>query len=280
MPVECQIDLREQYPNNDEWFYRCDTRHQSFSKPNAVCVSTRTVQRISAEGVDVYRKWDNAHRSGLRPDGAKDKIAADLASILGINVPQVLLWKSREGSGCIQKEPPHFDQPLSLLLEAVKVDPEGGKPILDMVVSAYNPANAFFDAWLCNVDRHANYGNTLLSETSTSYTIWLIDFDLALGTKNRPWTEQHCEMLGLTVSEAPAPQFIWDDENWRRKVQESADTLQRQFSEIDESAILEICCRAFSYYDDEHTQALGETIGRLLICRRVKINEWLDQLQS
>ncbi len=267
-------------PGLDAWFYELAFDPAAFKGLAAmVDDGTRTVLLYDIAGTKVYRKWD---RNCRKPTycGAREKIAADLAQLYGVSVPPVLLWHDDSHFGCVQKAPPNECQELEYLCRGGKEDPEGfEKIVIPALVKAYDPANFFFDLWLCNRDRFGNYHNVMVSETSTNGTVWLIDFNCALGHNERPWTDDHCTVHGIEQNEPPVPLVIRNSPEWVQFLSEQAENLQQRLAAIDEDGIDEICFRAFAFYGTE-AAGLAKSLSGRLKCRKHRVKEWTWQLLS
>jgi hypothetical protein len=275
--VEVAFSMEENHPGLDPWCYEVSIDPADFGPRKAyITDGSRTIELLPVGADDAYKKWDDSGPTGPRWDGARDKVAADVGSILGVNVPPTLLWRSSLGCGCVQKEPPHFGQSLEMFLQGVRADPEGADEALAYLAAIYDPMNVFLDMWFGNVDRHSNLKNTLLCESSTQGLVWIIDFNCSMGHHIRPWVEPPPETSGLRDGEVPAPQIIWDHPVFRQKLTENANYYQERLSAIDDNTVRVLCHRAFGYYEN-CTPEVYERIGRRLIWRRERVADWVIQ---
>lgn len=230
------------------------------------------------DGRQVYRKWD---RPGSRHffDGAREKVASDLAQILGVNVPATLLWTEGGEYGCVQEEPPHFNQTLDDFVRATKsAPPDESAPLVERLRSVYDPIFLFFDVWVANHDRALNNGNCLISENRTQVIWWLIDYSLSLGHRERPWGHHCCDRHGFGPgSPIPLPQVVAAP-SWIETALSRADDCQKRIEAVDDESVRHICSRAFGIYGVGETSDLVERISSCLICRKPRGKTWTLQL--
>jgi hypothetical protein len=199
---------------------------------------------------------------------------------LGVSVPPTLLWRDGEDVGAVQKEPPNFNHNLELFVLACEVDPVGAEAEIAHLADAYDPMNVYFDVWICNRDRHINYKNTLVAETSTAIVVWIIDFNASLGHAGRPWTDAHREEHGIEEHEPPVPHIIAKRPDWLQKVKEFAEHAESRLSALGHDSIKEICRRSFEFYKVEGTSEIAAELADRLQCRKLRVREWTWKLLS
>lgn len=271
--------MEDKHRDLDPWFYVSELDVTEF-KVNLAFVSNsqRTVYLVTDNVTIAYKKFDQKRLGKPKGNGGRDKLAADLAQIMAISVPPTALWKSEAECGCIQKEPAHFKQTLKSFLKAVRVDPEGAKKLLPLVIDAYDGANVFFDVWLGNRDRGGNPNNVLIAESGTATLVWLIDYDCALSHAECPWDEGRCDDCGIEPKEPPVPSFILRNQEWVQRAIQSAEDFNERLASVDDETIDELCRRAFEFYGDEEKLELAATVADGLKRRRDKVTTWTKEL--
>jgi len=279
MATNLAYNLAENHEGLDPWFYEVDIHPSSFGEVSAyIPDGMRTVQRVEVDGQPAYRKWDSAPLKGKpRLDGARDKVAADLAQLVGANVPAVLLWSMQDEVGCIQKEPPHFTQNLKLFLAACEVAADGEAMLRDLA-STYDLINVFLDVWVCNRDRFANYKNTLVCESNSSILAWIIDFNGAMGPLHHPWQLSSAQQHELDLREPPIPQAFLEARDWREVLAREADNMERRLLAVPEETLGYLCSRAFCHNAQQGGQELADLVSTVLKERRMKVKEWTNSL--
>lgn len=259
--------------NLDDWAYDVSIDSTRFGKADArLDYGTRTSQRVCIDGdLKAYRKWDMESRGVPKADGAADKVASDLAQVLGLAIPGVLLWQDSERFGCVQKEPPFQVQPISYAMKAMRVDdgPER-TDILARIAKAYLPQIFYFDLWVYNRDRRLNLQNLLISESSTATLIWPIDYNCAFGHGVETFPDGH----GFESIGAPLPEFLESMPLWVKTCLEDADNCIQAIMSLHDDIVTQICCRAFEFYGDILAKGRGENLASNLLLRRRYIKEW------
>jgi hypothetical protein len=274
--------LLTEHPDLDPWLYREHAYTAQFGKMQAyIADGQRTVYKIECEGIPAYQKFDSEERNQFSMDGAREKLASDLAQVLGIAVPGTLVWRDRYfGKGCVQKEPPGaLIQTLDTFHRALEfATPEQRREVIEYCAGIYEPRGVFFDVWVGNIDRATNYRNTLIAETSSGSVFWLIDFNCALSTSLRPWNDASSQEHGFCREDVPIPTFLARHPVVLRNVENVADHMNDCLSRIDKDLIVGLSRRAFSQYEDQGGIQLADRIADCLEQRRSKVTLWTRQL--
>ena len=242
---------------------------------------TRTIQAVTIGATRCYKKYDDKVQGTLFCfNGMRDKIAADLAQIVCVNIPPALLWKNAHDIGCVQQEPPHdqLHQTLALFLQ---VNQAAGNPkpeLVDSLARCYQPENYLFDLWVGNRDRFGNPKNTLIAETATGLTFYLIDFDNSMGHRERPWTDDRHQEIGFNRDDPPVPQFFAKDPRFLESFLKDADRIQRNINLAEDGLISEICGRCGEYYESSDAIDTASVIASGLIFRKQHVMEWARKL--
>ena len=277
-PLDDFPEIRER-AGLDEWFYLTSVTHDACKTNKTRAIGgTRTVMGVDVGDIAAYRKYDTRFRGRLTYDGGRDKIAADLAQVIGVNVPATVLCNDRGEFSCVQKAPSALlHQNLQMFHDAVRANPPLAEVAIASLASRYDPANFVFDVWMGNVDRRINYKNTLISETSSGFTVWLIDFDNALGHRIRPWSEDGYKACGLTPDESPLPYCLKGRGEFLSNFERFADRIESTFA-IGDNLIEEICRRVGLFYGDEVSLSATKTIADGLKFRKAHLREWSCEL--
>ncbi len=269
------------FPDQDEWLYLCDIDVSAFSPSKAyIQDGHRIILQIDIGGIVAFRKWDKITRSKFCNSALRDKIAADLAQILGVNIPATLMWREGADLGCVQKAPPNqFAQTMEMYLKACQVAKKS-KPELDNAIArAYDPENFYFDVWVANHDRSYNMRNLLISETSSVVSISLIDYNCALGHKEKPWPkDSQFNDSGFLLDNPPIPHFLKSNEVFLQQFHEAADRIDERFSKLGEEVIHSLCERAGSFYRQEDVHSMAKIVSNGLIERRKQTKSWAQEL--
>lgn len=263
----------------DDWTYLLHPPEDSPPVPTGAYVESgqRRISRVKCLTVDAFQKADHSHNGKTCHCGARDKIAADLAALIGVNVPPVLLHFDNGEHTCIQKEPPNqVYETLDIVKRAAAIS--GDQRPLNLVELAYPAMNVVFDVWLGNCDRRANHRNTLVASATTAITIWLIDFNHALGHRLRPWIDGRFADRNLDPEEVPIPECLHNLTDWNRKLGLSTDNVKSRLQMVHDDLIEEICGRAFSVYTGVRADAERCAIAEGLKYRKDRALEWALEL--
>jgi len=126
------------------------------------------------------------------PRAAHEKIAADLAYLLDLPVPPVVLWSDPHGAGQFAISLYAFPQPLTWLQAImIRQDPQFLANCLDIFAAGY-----VFHVWIGDTDHHANPGNVLVDAEASIQQPGLAFIDHA-NSMSATWTRPNTSLSHL-----------------------------------------------------------------------------------
>jgi hypothetical protein len=228
----------------DNWFYETESTHQW--RPVSVASNGQrgaSICRCDVSGEEGCIRYDFDDRSF---DGFKDKVCTDIGLMLNASVPASLLLPkngSRNTFGVVGKVPSGLYQTLAVYKVAYEL--EYDNELWEEEISAIYPLSLIaLDVLVGNRDRHVNLANTLLVEEGGQARLVGIDFNLSLGTKRVPWTNEGYTALGFENDTIPIPYFVHLTSEQRKELEYECDKAMS----IPADVIEHLCERSASYY--------------------------------
>ena len=217
------------------------------------------------------------------PQAVREKIAVDLALVLGLLTPAAVLCKPMKEqvywpSVVTARDFQHV-QSMDIWRSAVLAeseeedDPTLYQTELQALTSSYDICFVAFDLWVGNSDRRTNLGNLLVVEEGTGTRIIPIDYGNCLGDRFGSWRFGRHQECQWDEEKGPVPVIL--DRSQLAGLDRNA--IFDRIEAVDNEVIEFLVSRALDYFDSKVSSADADAFLNGLIYRRDKVREWTKE---